>query len=223
MCLTLTSSCKSHFEINATIRSQIEIVNHKVHKVKSMDFSQGGKKAIERMVEAYGFTTRQALCEQLGISKSSLATRYMRDSFPSDWVIQCALETGVNIKWLVTGLPPKHEYLTSDIINIQKIKLIDGVLLDAGTLMFDKVFIPDGLSSPSVISNGNNSYFIERDFTDVVDGDWLISIDGKHSIKQVIRIPDNKVKINYGNIFVDMNINDLVFIGKVIAEFKIRG
>ncbi|EIE3051932.1 TPA: phage repressor protein CI [Escherichia coli] len=188
-----------------------------------MDFSQGGKKAIERMVEAYGFTTRQALCEQLGISKSSLATRYMRDSFPSDWVIQCALETGVNIKWLVTGLPPKHEYLTSDIINIQKIKLIDGVLLDAGTLMFDKVFIPDGLSSPSVISNGNNSYFIERDFTDVVDGDWLISIDGKHSIKQVIRIPDNKVKINYGNIFVDMNINDLVFIGKVIAEFKIRG
>lgn len=85
-----------------------------------MDFSQGGKKAIERMVEAYGFTTRQALCEQLGISKSSLATRYMRDSFPSDWVIQCALETGVNIKWLVTGLPPKHEYLTSDIINIQK-------------------------------------------------------------------------------------------------------
>lgn len=219
----MTSSCKSHFEINATIRSQIEIVNYKVHKVKSMDFSQGGKKAIERMVEAYGFTTRQALCEQLGISKSSLATRYMRDSFPSDWVIQCALETGVNIKWLVTGLPPKHEYLTSDIINIQKIKLIDGVLLDAGTLMFDKVFIPDGLSSPSVISNGNNSYFIERDFTDVVDGDWLISIDGKHSIKQVIRIPDNKVKINYGNIIVDMNINDLVFIGKVIAEFKIRG
>lgn len=219
----MTSSCKSHFEINATIGSQIEIVNHKVHKVKSMDFSQGGKKAIERMVEAYGFTTRQALCEQLGISKSSLATRYMRDSFPSDWVIQCALETGVNIKWLVTGLPPKHEYLTSDIINIQKIKLIDGVLLDAGTLMFDKVFIPDGLSSPSVISNGNNSYFIERDFTDVVDGDWLISIDGKHSIKQVIRIPDNKVKINYGNIIVDMNINDLVFIGKVIAEFKIRG
>ena len=219
----MTSSCKSHFEINATIRSQIEIVNHKVHEVKSMDFSQGGKKAIERMVEAYGFTTRQALCEQLGISKSSLATRYMRDSFPSDWVIQCALETGVNIKWLVTGLPPKHEYLTSDIINIQKIKLIDGVLLDAGTLMFDKVFIPDGLSSPSVISNGNNSYFIERDFTDVVDGDWLISIDGKHSIKQVIRIPDNKVKINYGNIIVDMNINDLVFIGKVIAEFKIRG
>lgn len=219
----MTSSCKSHFEISATIRSQIEIVNHKVHKVKSMDFSQGGKKAIERMVEAYGFTTRQALCEQLGISKSSLATRYMRDSFPSDWVIQCALETGVNLKWLVTGLPPKHEYLTSDIINIQKIKLMDGVLLDAGTLMFDKVFIPDGLSSPSVISNGNSSYFIERDFTDVVDGDWLISIDGKHSIKQVIRIPDNKVKINYGNIIVDMNINDLVFIGKVIAEFKIRG
>lgn len=58
-----------------------------------MNLEKGGRGAIERMVEAYGFKTRQALCDHLGISKSTLATRYMRDSFPAEWVIQCALET----------------------------------------------------------------------------------------------------------------------------------
>lgn len=46
-----------------------------------MDFSSGGKKVIERLVEAYGFSTRQALCDHLGVSKSTMATRYMRDIF----------------------------------------------------------------------------------------------------------------------------------------------
>ncbi|EIN3471841.1 helix-turn-helix domain containing protein, partial [Shigella flexneri] len=52
-----------------------------------MNLEKGGRGAIERMVEAYGFKTRQALCDHLGISKSTLATRYMRDSFPAEWVI----------------------------------------------------------------------------------------------------------------------------------------
>ncbi|WP_442980184.1 helix-turn-helix transcriptional regulator, partial [Salmonella enterica] len=68
-----------------------------------MNFDTGGRGAIERMVEAYGFTTRQALSNRLGISKSTLANRYMRDSFPAEWVIQCCLETGVSLSWLVTG------------------------------------------------------------------------------------------------------------------------
>ncbi|MDA7147119.1 helix-turn-helix domain-containing protein, partial [Escherichia coli] len=35
------------------------------------------------MVKAYGYKTRQALADHLGISKSTLATRYMRDIFPA--------------------------------------------------------------------------------------------------------------------------------------------
>ncbi|MCU6527849.1 helix-turn-helix domain containing protein, partial [Escherichia coli] len=68
-----------------------------------MNLEKGGRGAIERMVEAYGFKTRQALCDHLGISKSTLATRYMRDSFPAEWVIQCALETGTSLSWLTNG------------------------------------------------------------------------------------------------------------------------
>ena len=65
--------------------------------------NKGGKAAIERLVEAYGFTTRQALADHLEVSKSTLANRYLRDTFPADWIIQCALETGTSLKWLTTG------------------------------------------------------------------------------------------------------------------------
>lgn len=68
-----------------------------------MSLEKGGRGAIERMVEAYDLKTRQALCYHLGISKSTLATRYMRDSFPAEWVIQCALETNSTLQWLTTG------------------------------------------------------------------------------------------------------------------------
>lgn len=32
-----------------------------------------------------------------------MATRYMRDIFSADWVLQCVMETGVSIDWLVSG------------------------------------------------------------------------------------------------------------------------
>lgn len=32
-----------------------------------MNLEKGGRGAIERMVEAYGFKTRQALCDHLGM------------------------------------------------------------------------------------------------------------------------------------------------------------
>ncbi|MEH2761096.1 helix-turn-helix transcriptional regulator, partial [Klebsiella pneumoniae] len=52
---------------------------------------------------AYGFNTQIALVEHLQASKSTMANRMLRDSFPADWVIQCALETGISLLWLITG------------------------------------------------------------------------------------------------------------------------
>lgn len=63
----------------------------------------GGREAIHRLMAAYDFKSRQQLCDHLGASKSTMANRYLRDSFPAEWVIQCALETGVSLLWLTTG------------------------------------------------------------------------------------------------------------------------
>ncbi|WP_141010624.1 helix-turn-helix transcriptional regulator, partial [Escherichia coli] len=94
-----------------------------------MNLEKGGRGAIERMVEAYGFKTRQALCDHLGISKSTLATRYMRDSFPAEWVIQCALETDTSPNWLTTGHGSKQTSHNKNTIEFDKNVLIDGDFL----------------------------------------------------------------------------------------------
>ncbi|WP_348265451.1 helix-turn-helix transcriptional regulator, partial [Salmonella enterica] len=63
----------------------------------------GGRDAITRRIKAYNFTSRQQLCEHLEVSKSTMANTYLRDSFPAEWVIQCALVTGISLLWLGTG------------------------------------------------------------------------------------------------------------------------
>ncbi|HGO4744211.1 TPA: helix-turn-helix domain-containing protein, partial [Klebsiella pneumoniae] len=62
--------------------------NKTPHGVSKFNFSSqsGGKEAITRILQAYGFSTRQALCDRLGISQSTMANRWMRDTFPHDWV-----------------------------------------------------------------------------------------------------------------------------------------
>ncbi|HCQ6860705.1 TPA: phage repressor protein CI, partial [Escherichia coli] len=121
-----------------------------------MDFNSGGKKAIERLVEAYGFGTRQALCDHLGVSKSTMATRYMRDIFPADWVIQCALETGTSLNWLTTGHGSKQASANTNTIEVVKYLLSDGALQEDGFYIFDKGFLPSTFKKPFVITDNNS-------------------------------------------------------------------
>ncbi len=181
-----------------------------------MDLEKSGRGAIERMVEAYGFTTRQALCDKLGVTKSSLATRYMRDSFPSDWVIQCALETGASLKWLATGKGSHFEARRADVIEIDNKKLIDGKLFDAGFIIFDKVFIPQDLTAPVVLTDNSVTYLADLNFSEVKDGRWLINIDGNISIKELIRVPGGKIRIEGGKFSFECGLDEII----VIAHIK---
>ena len=138
-----------------------------------MDFNSGGKKAIERLVEAYGFGTRQALCDHLGVSKSTMATRYMRDIFPADWVIQCALETGTSLNWLTTGHGSKQASANTNTIEVEKYLLSDGALQKDGFYIFDKGFLPSTFKKPFVITDNNSEFICDKEFDDIRDGKWV--------------------------------------------------
>lgn len=185
-----------------------------------MDLIKGGRGAIERMVEAYGFSTRQALCEQLGVSKSTLATRYMRDSFPSDWVIQCALETGVSLRWLTTGEGVTYEDARNDIQEVSRKKLIDGHLFDSNYYIFDKAFLPDGINLPISIIDNDIIYIVDYKSSEIVDGKWLIDIDGKLSFRDIARLPGNKLRIEGGKFTFDCTIEEVSLLAKVISMTK---
>ncbi len=198
-----------------TIGSLNEIVNNKVHMVKSMDLVKGGRGAIERMVEAYGFSTRQALCEQLGVSKSTLATRYMRDSFPSDWVIQCTLETGASLRWLTSGEGKMFEDFRNDLVTIPRKKLAEGKLLDSNHYYFDKSFLPELSSEAICIIDNGVAYLADRTFHEVRDGKWLVDIEGKVYIRDIIRIPNGNIKVEGGKYSFDCKLDEIVFLARI--------
>lgn len=197
-----------------------------------MDLKTGGQKVITRIVEAYGFKTRQALCDQLGVSTSTMGTRWMRDVFPADWIVQCSIETGAAVEWLAFGkgeafpygnknfsngnIGSANENALSDVITVQKKKIVDGNLYSANFLMLDKAMLPSHIIKPIIVVDDTAQYVAEENTDEISDGIWLVEIEGKVSIKQLTRIPVGKVRVNplEGTHYFECGINDLKAIAK---------
>lgn len=177
--------------------------------------NQGGKAAIERLVEAYGFTTRQALADHLEVSKSTLANRYMRDTFPADWIIQCALETGTSLNWLTTGQGLKLNSQTATTEELVKFRLAAGKLVKDGSYIFDASFLPEKLEAPIVVLDGTTTYICDQKFNEVLDGHWLINIDGSFSVRKIIRLPKGMINVSTTDNNFDCALSDIDFIAHV--------
>lgn len=183
-----------------------------------MNLESGGRAAIDRLIEAYGFSTRQQLCEHLGVSKSTMANRYLRDSFPADFIVRCALESGASLRWLATGEGPMYDDGKNDVVSISRKKLLNGKLYDSNYYLFDKAFLPDGLQDPIVIVDGDVTYIADRKFDDVTDGKWLIEIENKTVLRNVLRMPNKQIKIGLDNLSFDCKITDVTFLSKIVVN-----
>lgn len=184
-----------------------------------MDFKTGGREVIERLIEAYGFTTRQALCDHLGVSKSTLATRYMRDLFPAEWVIQCALETGVSLNWIAFKTGPMYDDKKNDVISIPRLKISEGKAYDSNFYLFDKALLPDKLKEPLSIVDGDVIYIADRAFDGINDGKWLIEIEGTTSIRDIIRVPGGKVRIFDGKFSFECQVTEVTVLALIYKSY----
>lgn len=182
----------------------------------TLNFDTGGREAIERLVSAYGFSTRQALADHLKVSKSTLANRYLRDTFPSDWIIQCALETGASLSWLASGVGSRFNNESNDTISIKNKKIINGDIYDANYYIFDKAVLPNDLINPLAITTDDKIYITDMQVTEVIDGEWLIEVEGKTSIRKLTLIPIKKVKVTSTEIDFECALEDI----KVIARCR---
>ncbi|WP_201252093.1 phage repressor protein CI [Pantoea sp. S62] len=177
--------------------------------------TEGGRDAIERICEAYGFTTRQQLADHMGVSKGGIGNRWMRDTFPYDWVIVCAAETKASLAWLMTGEGPAFDPKESDVISINNIKLINGVIHQASYNLFDLSFLRNDLKKPVQLIDGDQRYILETSFTDINDGLWLVEIDGTCSLKKISKIPNKKIKVSDEQVSFDCSVDDIKPIGRV--------
>lgn len=187
-----------------------------------LDFNSGGKKVIERLVEAYGFTTRQALCDHLGVSKSTMATRYMRDIFPADWVLQCAMETGSSIEWLAFGNGIKPGLAKTDTVALPKLNINEGRVEDGGFTLFDTSLLPEYFQMPAMLAIEGKTYLIEQQFKEITDGDWLVEIEGAYSIRSLTRIPIGKLKVENSSTSFECSLTDIKPIGKCVFKVMVK-
>lgn len=174
---------------------------------------------LDRVLEAYGFTQKLQLAEHLCMAASSLSARYKRGGLPADIMVKCIAETGVSLEWLATGEGKKFEHDELDIMKFTRAKLVDGQLYESGYLMFDKVMFLPGVplpTDPICVIDEKQQYIADRKFADVYDGQWIVNIEGKVSVRTLTRIPIQKVRVSGVGMAFDCSINDIEIIGRVV-------
>ena len=184
-----------------------------------IDFEGDSAPVLDRMIEAYGFTSKLMLAQHFDMAASTLSGRYRRGGFPADMAARCVADTGVSLEWLATGEGKKFENDQLDIMKFSSKKLVDGTLYDSGYVMFDKVFFRAGTplpSSPICVQDEKAQYILDQKFAEVFDGEWLVNIEGKTSIRTLTRIPIKKVRVSGVGMAFDCGLEDIEIIGRVV-------
>lgn len=178
---------------------------------------------LDRVIEAYGFKQKLQLAEHFDMAASTLSGRYKRGVFPADIVLKCAAETGASLEWLATGCGKKFDAEPLDILKFPHKKLIDGQLYDSGYVMFDKVMFLPGVplpSSPICVIDEKTQYIVDQTFADVYDGQWLVEIEDKISIRTLTRIPVRKVRVSGVGVAFDCALEDISVLGRVVMTIE---
>lgn len=198
----------------------------------------GGRDAIHRLIAAYNFKSRQQLCDHLGVNKSTMANRYLRDSFPAEWVIQCALETNASLLWLSTGQgnpeiqitphysqPPhlestEKQTISSKISRLEKLRLYSGQLISEGLAVIDESLISPSSNKTILIHTQNESYLVDQEIETLSNGYYLVDIDGVKSIANLTRLPKNRLLVQDNASSFECAIDDINVEGRAIKVLK---
>lgn len=178
---------------------------------------------LNRVIEAYGFTSKLQLADHFEMASSSLSARFKRGIFPADMVVRCVAETGASLEWLSTGHGKKFDDEELDIMKFPRKKLVDGKLYDSGYVMFDKVFFRAGTALPTApicVQEEKAQYILDQQYSEVFDGEWLVNIEGKTSIRTLTRIPVKKVRVSGVGMAFDCSIDDIEVIGRVVLAIS---
>ncbi|MFU0885899.1 hypothetical protein ACM26S_07715 [Kluyvera sichuanensis] len=69
-------------------------------------------------------------------------------------------------------------------------------MVEGGSYVFDASFLPANLSALIVVLDDLATYICEQAFAEVLDGHWLIIIDGTYSIRLITRLSKGMIKIS---------------------------
>ncbi|MEX5360135.1 phage repressor protein, partial [Klebsiella pneumoniae] len=59
-------------------------------------------------------------------------------------------------------------------------------------------------------------YILDQKFAEVFDGEWLVNVEGKSSIRTLTRIPVKKVRVSGVGMAFDCGLEDIEITGRVV-------
>ncbi|KKI47945.1 hypothetical protein XK97_06085 [Obesumbacterium proteus] len=180
---------------------------------------QGGESAVQRLMQAYGFTMKKQLGDHLGAGTGTISTWVKRDYFPGEAIVRCALETGADLEWLATGEGEKYKKNDNKIHSCIKVpcqELNNGLLSEVENCFIDIKLLRHVPKKPMYIVSEFDGWLVELDFGIATDGLWLLKKGsfGATSVNEVSVVPGGNFKIED----VIWPINEVTLIGLVIRK-----
>lgn len=160
---------------------------------------QGGESAVQRLMQAYGFTMKKQLGDHLGAGTGTISTWVKRDYFPGEAIVKCALETGASLEWLATGENGYDAKSISpgkkNILSVPKKILKKGILEDCGTYFLDLDSIDRTVVDPIYIVKDEISWLFDKKIEQVIDGTWLLKKGDVVEVSDVKILPRDELLI----------------------------
>ena len=176
---------------------------------------------LDRICEAYGFSQKIQLANHFDIASSSLSNRYTRGAISYDFAAHCALETGANLQWLLTGegQPFTSSASAEDTMSIESFTLSEEILKSDGSITVDAHFFAKPLTDAMAIRTEGKLHFIDKQAS-LSDGLWLVDIEGGISIRELTKLPGRKLHVTGGKVPFECGIDDIKTLGRVVGVYS---
>ena len=190
-----------------------------------IDSGISNEHVLDRICDVYGYAQKIQLARHFNIAASSLQNRYTRGSISYDFIVHCALETGADIGWLLTGKGDKFAngktpptFKTEDLF-IKTFTLSEGKLVDESEMRISKSLFSRVPLNPQCLRSDNVIHFLELEAS-LSDGSWLVDIEGAKSIRELTVLPGKKLHVAGGKVPFECGIDEIKAIGRVVGIYS---
>lgn len=186
-----------------------------------LDSQVNNEELLDRICQVYGFTQKIQLARHFNIAASSLQNRYARGTISYDFAVQCALDTGASLRWLMTGQGAQFDGQPTqgDPLTVALFTLSDGRLEENTTLSIDSHFFSKQLTRGIAVRAEGKLHFVEKDAS-LTDGLWLVEIEGTTSIRDLTLLPGKKLHVAGGKIPFECVIGEIKTVGRVVGVYS---
>lgn len=180
---------------------------------------------LDRICSVYGFTQKIQLASHFDIAASSLSNRYSRDSVSYDFAAICALETGADLHWILTGegekpaINPPGGLPKNGVTSLAKFTLCEGALQPSGDYKLDTRTFSFDQENLRCVAAESSLYFVDESPA-VTDGLKLIDVDGVISIRELTVLPGKKLHVAGGKVSFECGVDEIRVLGRIVSIFK---